>query len=124
MPQKAAEFKVFEKTSHGAKSWYVYYRDSNGKRLSELSLQKLKKDLGLGSNPIADKEEAKNIATKALCSEKLKEKIFNRKTDSPLFYDFVNEIWNYEDSAYLRRRKKEKKVIILWLHTHLSYSFL
>ena len=34
MPQKAAEFKVFEKTSHGAKSWYVYYRDSNGKRLS------------------------------------------------------------------------------------------
>lgn len=110
------DFTVYEKLSNGKPTWSVLYRDAEGNRLSAISLPKLKKQLYTGKKrfePIKDKAEAVLIAQKALNNPDLKDKLLNRKKpSSPNFIEYVNMVWDYKNSPYIKRRIKEKKPIL------------
>lgn len=115
MPKIADDYTIFEKTIKGKKHWYVYYRDEDGNRLSELSLSVLKKIVYVGRNrlePIKDRNEALRIAERSLHNSDASDKIFHRKETSPLFVEYVNMIWDYDKSPYIKGRLKEGKTIL------------
>ncbi len=116
MPKVAEDFIVFQKSVHGKKMWYVSYRDSDGNRLPELSLSVLKRMIYTSKKrfePIENRTQALVIASKALVNEATKEKIFNRKKpSSPNFIEYVQMVWDYDNSPYIKRRLKENKPIL------------
>jgi len=116
MSKVAEDFTVYQKLSNGVPTWSVLYRDKEGHRLSAISLVKLKKLIYTGKRglePIKDKAEASVIAQKALNNPELSEKLLNRKKpSSPNFIEYVNMIWDYDNSPYIKGRLKENKPIL------------
>lgn len=116
MPKIAEDYTIYEKKSHNSIGWYVMYRNYKGERMSALSLQKIKKqlyaDVRKGNEPIRNKVEAIKIAEKGLNCKVIYDKIFNKKSTSPLLVDYVNKIWDYDNSPYLQNRIKEGNDIL------------
>lgn len=111
MPKIADEYTVYQKKSHNSIEWYVMYRDSEGNRMNALSLRKIKREVYTDRKkqiaPIKDKEEAMKIAERGLHYEAVYDRIFNRKSQSPLFAEYVNMIWDYDTSPYIQNRLRE-----------------
>ena len=114
MPKIADEYTVFPRNNNGQITWCVYYRDpQTGERFNAISLQKIKRLLYIGRTryvPIKDKAEASRLAEKALNNKDLKDLVFHnkkKKEDSILLVDFVESVWNYESSEYIKERIAE-----------------
>ena len=84
--------------------WYVYYIDpTTGKQRTAISINTLRKKLGLmDRTQITREKDVRLIAQKAL-----DEGLVTFGAKDPLFIDYVDNFWDFENSDYIRRRNKK-----------------
>ena len=87
------------------RNWYVFFTDpeDSQKCLMSASVERLRKRIGLPSHtPLTREREAYAIVERAIS-----EGLINLSSESKEFNQFVLDFWDYENSAYIRRRNQK-----------------
>ncbi len=86
--------------------WYVQFKNNEtGKYSTAISIDKLSQKLGDPIHHITKRPEAESIARRAIVAGL----DGNKKTQDPLFRDYLEGFWNFDTSEYIKKQNRKKE---------------
>ncbi len=95
--------------------WYVQFKNNEtGKYSTAISIDMLARKLGDNVHHVTRRPEAESIVRRAIVAGL----DGNRKTENPLFRDYLEGFWNFDKSEYIKRQNKKQEGSI-----HRAYAY-